>query len=208
MCCQYALPAVVYKYALKENISTILTSSNSYEDTLHIDGGSNNCFRKFILSSLLRYLFKLNIMKLITFIFYMSIARYYLMRLRLECYIPPIKNIFRGVPERPSKLEVLNITDYVKWDIDKMVKTMEKEIGWKTPEKPQLPMRFDCKIEDSLGNYTYKKVTGITTHGILCNNLIYDGIKTKSELEETYKYYDNELVQRMKEMFRDLKIID
>ena len=124
MCCQFALPAVVYKYALQENISTILTSSNSYEDSMHI-GGSNNPFRKFILSSLQRYLFKFNIMKLITFIFYMTIARfYYLMRLRLEFYVPPIKNIFRGVPKRPSKLKVLNITDYVDWDIDEMVKTI------------------------------------------------------------------------------------
>jgi hypothetical protein len=140
---------------------------------------------------------------------YTSIARfYYLIRLRLEFYVPPIKNIFVGVPERPGTLEILNISDYIIWDINTMVKTMQAEIGWKAPEEPQLPMRFDCKIEHSINNYTWKKVTGITTHGIFCNNLIYAGIKSKSELEETNEFYERELNKRMKEIFHDLKIKD
>jgi hypothetical protein len=74
MCCQYALPAVVYNYALRENISTILKSSNSYEDSLHMDRISYNPFRRLISDALIKYFFKLKIIKLIKFIFYTSVV--------------------------------------------------------------------------------------------------------------------------------------
>ena len=73
------------------------------------------------------------------------------------------------------------------------------------PEHTDLPMRFDCKIEDSFINRTYKKAVGITIHGIICSNLINAGIRTKKDLEETVKHYDQIIEKRMEEVKAILK---
>ena len=197
--CHYILSTVLYKYALEENISAILSSYNPYESKLYLKGS-------FKLKFMLRNVFRLSIIKLVKLVFYMSIAQYYFTRLKLEFYVPPISNVFRSRTKRPGKIEWVSITRYVEWDIDNMVKTMEEEIGWKKPKESELPMRFDCKIEDSLINYTYKKATGLTVQGVICNNLIYDRLRTKSELKDTVKRYDDDLIQAMRQMLSDLKI--
>ena len=102
-----------------------------------------------------------------------------------------------GKPKVPS-IEEINITKYVRWDMDNMVKTLQKEVGWTPPKDTKLPMRFDCEIEDSFINHSYKTDTGLTCHGIICNNLIYDGIRTKNQLKKTVEYYDR-LVKHKKE---------
>jgi hypothetical protein len=197
--CHYILPAVIYKYALEENISTILHSSNLYEKRLYLK-------RDFKLRFMLRNLSKLGLLKLLRLVFYAGVAQCYLIGLKLEFYVPPISNVFRHEAKKPSALEWVDMTRYIKWDIDQIVETMGREIGWKRPDKPKLPMRFDCKIEESLINHTYKKAIGLTVHGIICNNLIYDGARTKSELEDTVEHYDHALTQAMQQILSDLEI--
>jgi hypothetical protein len=69
-----------------------------------------------------------------------------------------------------------------------------------------MPMRFDCQIEDSIFNYTFKEATGNTTHTIIANNLIYGKIKRKDELAAVVDYHDGILAQRTKDMKRRLGI--
>ena len=188
--CHYVLPAAVYHCALKEKTFFILTSSNVYEQFLHVHRGVRSKFTA-------RALLKSGIWKLPKILLHMAVAYYYLLRLKLEFYVPPIINIFLPLP-KSHRLKKVNITKYVRWDVDTMAETLQKEVGWKTPEHPKLPMRFDCEIEESLINYTYKQTTGMTVHGIICNNLIYDGVRTKSKLKDTVDYYDG-LVKDKKE---------
>jgi hypothetical protein len=192
--CRYLRPAVIYKFALEENISATLTSRNLYEET-HIASLPTNFKLKSMLQGMLKLL---NIVKLVKFLFYLAIASYYFLRLKLEFYVPPVSNIFRRDP-KPPKIEKINITKYIPWNIDSIVKTLTEEVGWKAPD-PMLPMRFDCKIEDSFINYTYKKAVGMTCHAIICNNLIKDGTRTKNQLKETVESRDNIVSQRMEEM--------
>jgi len=192
--CRYLRPAVIYKYALRENISATLTSRNMYEAT-NLAGLPAG--RK--LKSMLRGMLKLlNIVKLAKFLFYFPIALYYLLRLKLEFYVPPVSNIFRRDP-KPPKIETINITRYVPWDINSIVKTLTEEMGWKAPNL-MLPMRFDCQIDDSFIDYTFRKTFGVTSHAVICNNLICDGTRTKSQLKDTVEFHDKIVNERIQEM--------
>ena len=106
----------------------------------------------------------------------------------------------------PKGLRGINVTDYVPWDINKMIEIMKSEIGWQTPDDPILPMRFDCKIEESLINNTFSKACGCTVHGIICNNLILGKLKTKEELNRSYDLYEKEIRVRKKEVMETLNI--
>jgi len=196
--CHYILSDVIFKTALEVKATTILKSLNLYEDELYV---KTSLKVKFMLKNILQ----LNPVELLKFIFYSIIAQYYLIRLKLEFYLPPISNIFKIKPKMPKGLKEVNITDFVKWDIGKMVEALEKEAGWRIPKGLKLPMRFDCKIGQSFLNHSFKRATGITTHGIICNNLIYDGTKTKNELKDTNELYDDTSL-KLKEMMKELGI--
>jgi hypothetical protein len=191
--CRYLLPAVLYKYALEENITTMLVSSNGYEQV-----GLFKLPAKAKLKSMIDGAFKpFRPMGLLKFIYYYTIALYYLLKLKLEFYAPPFMNIFRRDPELP-KMEKINITKYVPWNIDAMIKTMG-EAGWKTPD-PMFPMRFDCKIDASFINFTYKKTFGLNCHAMLCHNVIADGTRTKQQLTPTVEFHDSTMEENIKEM--------
>lgn len=195
--CHYILPAVIYKYAIEEGIPAILSSSNIYEENLYLG-------TSFKIKFLIKSLFKVNIFKWPLRLLYIAIARYYLLKLKLEFYLPPISNLWSSYPKCPPIIQV-NITKYLSWEIDKIVNALENECGWKPPNK-KLPMRFDCKIEDSLINRTYKNAAGITVHGIICNNLIYDDLRTRDELQEVVDEYDNSIEMVTKELMDRLKL--
>jgi hypothetical protein len=190
--CQYILPAVIYKVALKENIPAVLASSNPYEAELHLR-------QSFKLRAMVKAITQNGIIKLLRSLFYIILANYYLLKLKIEFYLPPLRNLISRHPKLPP-IQNINITPFIGLDINKMVETLENETGWKSPWPQRIPMRFDCKIEDSLINQTYRNATGITVHGIICNNLIYDKIKTKDELNQVVSYYDEIIPSRLKEI--------
>ena len=176
--CHYILAAVLYRTALQENISTVLTSTNYYEAKVDVP----TRFRFEVIGKSLR---KRGVLNLIKTLFHLIVAFSNLTLLKLKYYLPPITNLFRRAPNKPTNLDTVIITPYLGLDIPTMVATLESETGWRSPQPPQLPMRFDCMIEDSLINRTYQKATGITVHGIICNHMIYAGLGTKDELSAT-----------------------
>jgi len=132
------------------------------------------------------------------------LAQYYLLKLKLEFYVSPIKNIFARCPKPPTCLTLVNVADYVAWDVDYIINTLEIETSWRAPCAPKLPMRFDCMLEDGLLNHTYKCATGLTVHGFISNNLIRAGIRTKDDLVSTIKHYDELIKQRVKDTLTHL----
>lgn len=197
--CHYILPTVVYQNALKEKISTIFVSTNLYEWRLYLKTG-------FKIRFILKQLTNVKFSTIIKSIFHIMIAQYYLVRFKIEFYLPPFTNIFRREPKCPKGIQKINLTEYVEWDVDKMVATMRNEIGWEIPDAPKLPMRFDCKIEEGLINQTYLKACGFTVHGIICNNLIYGKWRTKDELKETFDLYNCEIEKCKTDIFNGLGI--
>jgi len=191
--------AVVYRAALEHSVSTILCSTNLYEASdMYLNG-------PFKLRFVARRLFRLSPTRFVRSIFCIGMALLYLLRLKLEFSVPPVTNLVRYRPKMPKGIRGVNVTRYASWDVDKMVQELERDVGWKRPREPKLPMRFDCRIEASLVNHTFKKSGGLTTHGMMCNNLIYDGTRTKADLRETVEEYDRLLPAAMREILRDLE---
>ena len=134
-------------------------------------------------------------------------TRDYLLKLKLEFYIHPLTNLFTHMPKIPKDIKQINMTEYIEWDIDKMIREMKKDLDWKTPEDPKLPLRFDCKIEDSLINHTFKCASGCTVHGIICNNFIYDKINKKEDLEETFESYNKDIEEQTSDVMEKIDSI-
>ena len=197
--CRYLLKAVLHKIAIEENISTVLVSNNPYEQ-VHLFGLPTRAKLKTMFDGLFK---PFSLTRFLKLFYYFPAAFYYYTMLKLEFYIPPFTNIFRRDP-KSLNMEEINITKYIPWNLDQMLKNLE-EIGWKAPD-PMLPMRFDCKIDNSFIGYTYKKMSGYNTHVVICHNLICDGTRTKSQLKPSLESLDNCLEQNMEQMMKSLGV--
>jgi len=187
--CHYVVPAAVYRTALDEGIPAILTSGNPYEDELRVP-------MSFKLKVMLNSVLKVPPWRLPGIAFHLAAARYYLLRLKLDYYVPPFSNLFRRMPLAP--IRDISISRFMVCDVDRVARTLES-LGWKSPVGNELPMRFDCRIDDSFMNYTFKKATGLSTHAIIANNLIYDEIRSKENLQATVEQYQNQTAPRTRE---------
>lgn len=182
--CHYALPAAVIREGKKEGIIYYIGHSNKYELSLHVP-------RKHKVNFIIKNIRKAGLLHTPKMIFYFLLSQYYLFRLKLELYVPPLKNLFKNAPKKTFKLE--NLTRYVPWNIKKMTADLIKNTAWKPASHPNLGMRFDCMIEDSFINTSYKRATGSTVHAIIANNLIHDGAKSKQELVPIVNFYDENI---------------
>jgi len=189
--CHYILPATIVKVGLAEGIKFYMSHSNKYELSLKVP-------RQTKLKAMVRGIMHAGIFRIPATIFYFMLAQYYLLRLKLEFYTPPLKNIFRGAPQKPFK--TINLTKYVPWDIKQIVADLTRDTGWRLLQHPSLGMRFDCMIEDSYMNKAYKQATGATVHTIIANNLIYDGIQNKLALTPVVMHYDTIINDRIEEV--------
>ena len=178
--CGTAIEAVLLRTALRERVPVILGSLNFFEDKLHLK-------RDRKLEGLKRALRRTSPAQWPGMSWHLALAAWHLLRLRLEFHVPPIANQFRRSPRVPA-IGRVTMSRYVPWDVPVMVKALE-ETGWRAPH-PALPMRFDCLIEDSLVNATWRKASGLTVQGVIACNLVHAGVRTRAELETTVAGYD------------------
>jgi len=189
--CHYILPAVVKKIAREEDIQFMMSSANEYEAQLHVS-------TKVKLKAMLRSFLANRIIDMPGVFWNILKAQYYFFRLKIEQYVPPIGNLVRKAPQ--ANIINISLTSFIPWNIKKIRGVLSTELGWQTPQTPNLGMRFDCMIEDSYINHTYKSVTGSTIHAIIANNLIYDNLSTKSELAPIVEHYDRIITDRQQQV--------
>ena len=182
--CHYILPAVIVKVGKEKGIKYYISHRNQYELSLKVP-------RKVKRDALLDSIFSNGIKQLPKTLFFLILATYCLFRLKIEYYVPPIKNLLKSAPKKTFK--EINLSKYVPWKTERMVEDLVRNTGWKLPDHPNLGMRFDCMIEDSLMDLSYKKATGLSIHGIIANNLIYDGVKNKNDLIPAINYYNDNI---------------
>jgi len=196
--CHYILPCVAYREAVRENISSVLVSSNLYEEHLKVP------FRH-KLKKMLRATLRIRPWEYPGVVWHVLRAQYFLLKLKQEFYLPPATNLVPMTvhPKNPG-LDLINITDYVEWDVPAMVKDLTEKAGWRPPEAPKLPMRFDCMIENSFINSTFEEVAGITVHGIICNNLLHDGVYSREEMARALAEYSREIEPVTREVEKKL----
>jgi hypothetical protein len=189
--CGYAISGTMQKIAREHGITTTLVSHNTYEARLYLP-------RSFKIQMIKQGLSRSGILRLPRVFFHLLIAEYHLTRLKLELYVPPIRNLLKLSRYGPLTRHV-TVSRYVHWDIDKMVQDLQEVSDWKPPN-PMLPMRFDCMLEDAFINHTYQSTTGMTIHGIICNNLIYDGLRTRDQLKDVVARYEAMIGRRMRDV--------
>lgn len=195
--CHYMLPATIVKVGIAEEVKYLMSHTNKYELSLRVP-------RETKLRTVLKSFTKDGLVHLPKTLFYLVLAYYYLLRIKFEFYLPPFKNIFRNAPKKPFK--VVNLSKYVPWNTQDMINNLTRDTGWRLPDHPNIGMRFDCLIEESFINKTYKQATGSTVHEIIANNLIYDGVKTKKELSPAVEYYDRTIDRHIEEAKKRLSI--
>lgn len=183
------MPAAVAKVAIDERIHFVLVSANEYESALHVPKMAK-------IKAMVKAVFGEGLLALPKMLYHLIRAQYFLLRLKLEFYVPPVTNLFSRGPR--TSLETINVTDFVPWETEKIKPILMDEVAWHLPEHPNLGMRFDCMIEEGFINHTFKQATGATIHGIIANNLIYDGLAEKSELVPVVEHYDDIIEDRTK----------
>jgi hypothetical protein len=187
--CHYVQPAAVAKIAAEEGIPMIISAYNYFEADLRVP-------RLFKLKFVLRSLAKVAPWRWPGILYHLVASKYQLFRLKLEYYIPPFGNLFRAEPR--IQIRRVMVSEFIDWNVNKILDTLEA-LGWKSPVGRALPMRFDCMIDDSFMNYTFQKATGLHTHAIIANNLIYNGVRTKAELQETSAEYARKAATRVRQ---------
>lgn len=187
--CHYILPAAVARIAMDERIPFIMVSTNEHELALHVPKMAK-------IKAMVKAVFGGGLLGFPKMFYHLIRAQYFLLRLKLEFYMPPVSNLFSRGPR--TSLETVNVTEFVPWETEKIKPILMDEVAWRLPEHPNLGMRFDCMIEEGFINHTFKHATGATIHGIIANNLIYDGLAEKSELIPVVEHYDDIIEDRTK----------
>jgi hypothetical protein len=195
--CRHAGGSVVLRAALDNRIPVILEAVNKLEKHNFLSGSVK-------LKLIFRRLTRISPLKWPRIPFFLAIGYYHLLRFRMELYVPPVRNLFRSFPQS-KKVQKVYLSTYLKWDIFAIAKILREETGWTCPH-PELPMRFDCQIEDSIFDHTFKAATGTTTHTIIANNLIYGGCAGKDELAAVVAFQDGALDHKTADMKRRLGI--
>lgn len=195
--CRHAGGSVVLKAALDNGITVILEAVNKLEKNNFLSG-------RVKLKLILRRLTRISPLMWPRIPFFLAIGYYHLLRFRTELYVPPARNLLRSFPQS-KKVQKVYLSTYLNWDIFAIAKVLREETGWTCPH-PELPMRFDCQIEDSIFDHTFKVATGATTHTIIANNLIYGGFKKKEDLAAVVKCQEDDLDAKTRDMKRRLGI--
>jgi hypothetical protein len=192
--CGHAIQSVIYRAARRERVTVVLGSHNIFEDRLHLK-------RSVKVGLLQRALRRTRAGQWPGMLWHLGLAAWHLLRLRLEFYVPPLSNLFARTPKVPAMRHV-TVSRHVPWDVPAVVRALE-EVGWRPPDLA-LPMRFDCLIEDSLINSTWRQAAGLTVQGVIACNLVHAGVRRRADLEASVAHYDAAIAGTMPEVRKRL----
>ena len=189
------------KTALKKRIPVIITGT-SQEERLpeYLKAGRPIPFTKKITGRSAPYFFRVQI-------------RQFLQRLEFStslkevfkpCFAP--KNDTPGL-EAAADIRIVPLYDYIRWDRRKIVRTIEKELGWRKPEGMTSSWRFDCRLKDLI-NYLWYKRCGYPKVFFGYVQMIRSGTMTKKEALEQLSGTDwGEFTREMEDcLISDLNI--
>jgi hypothetical protein len=170
--CHYGIDAVLYQIAISKDIPFILSGVTNNETWWN----PGNRF-----GILAKRLKKLSIADKLMFGLYQCKAYGNLVDQRRQFPIPGNSSldVYRRAHTPANAPETIPIFQYIEWDQDLIIKTLEEETGWQKPPK-SLTWRYDCILEPLL-DYTYKKEVGISSAGLYLCSLVRSGELTRDE---------------------------
>ena len=172
--CEAILRSISINLAKKKNISLILWGATSIENT------EDEYISKTTVSGK-KIIINLRTVKKFFRIFPHAINYYFLRVLqRIQMGIPKkyIFNIFNKVPFPKNKIKVIYFFDYIKYDLVKIIQTLEKEVKWKGPTNQE--DRFDCLLHPFV-NHVFLQSLGISSDGYIYSNIIRNRNLRRSE---------------------------
>ena len=86
---------------------------------------------------------------------------------------------------------VIQLADYIDWDINKIIKILQKDLDWYVPDGITRATHFDCDAAEVKEFLKYKK-WGVTQQQITSAHLIRDG---RLSTEEARKLLDCEKIE-------------
>ncbi|WP_159413157.1 hypothetical protein [Ruminiclostridium josui] len=102
---------------------------------------------------------------------------------------------------------VLQLAEYIDWDIDKVVSTLKKELDWIVPENSIRSTHFDCDAAEIKEYLKYKKHK-ITQRTIISSHLIRDDRLSREDALEILNNENHEKPEFWDEFVRRLQIED
>ncbi len=180
--CQSILKLLAGDQNLRGRIPFVLAGTNPYEKEMEMR------YRKRKYLIFLRYLLRIAPHRYPAAVANATRAFLCLNRLKAEYRVfsksmAPIL----GASDSSGENEIIavDMSRYFAWDPFEIADLLRKEVGWETPESPEIPLRFDCRLEP-FACYRAKDAFGITDFGRIYSNLIRGGLKRREEVEEDY----------------------
>ncbi|MFC1738289.1 hypothetical protein ACFL1G_04465 [Planctomycetota bacterium] len=187
--CHYIIASVAYWHAKRLNIRYMLTGTN------HIEKNLAQASHGFMLKSLIKGCFRCNLIKMLKIIYYEVIAQYYFVKLKYQYdgfSLRFFRNLFRLHPVAPHFVEKIDISEYVGWNWPKIENILREELHWDTPRRTRVPyFRFDCHFS-ALIDKSFKRVTGLSEHALLCNWFAQSGFVSKEEIRSDFNYMNDD----------------
>lgn len=187
--CHYIIASVAYREARKEKLKYMLTSTNQVEKNLAMASHG------FMLKSLIKRFFNCNPWKMLKVIYYEILAFWYFTKLKFSfdgLSLRFLRNLFKLHPVTPAFIEKLDVSHYTAWNWPKIENTLREELHWDTPRRTKVPyFRFDCHYSAMIDK-SFKKVTGVSEHGLLINWFAQAGFASKEELEADFNYMNSD----------------
>ncbi len=95
--------------------------------------------------------------------------------------------------KRPNRGGMLFVSayDFIEWNEDQIVSTIQSELGWENPPHSKTTWRSDCTMH-IVKQYMYKELLGFTKNDLMLSKLIREGEITRDEALERLEH-ENDL---------------
>lgn len=214
--CFYGLASVVYATAVKERVPSILWAIAPYEIQLFFPRYPWDQIRYFDVDFNLQDHFDLEFPhfitrplkrnatpgKLLNAAWHLNMALWYVLRQRVEMYVPPFSNFFKLKPALKSQtIREFLIYQYFEWNDRVIEETLERELGWEKPTDREIAFRYDCVLAP-FNDIRWRNAYDMSLKGLYCSCLMRADLMTREDGEKVVRESQDDEIYRRR--FKDI----
>ncbi|MFH1414000.1 MAG: hypothetical protein ABIG56_04060 [Candidatus Omnitrophota bacterium] len=110
--------------------------------------------------------------------------------------------------DSPHDLKDIHLYDYIRWDRNTILNTIQREMGWSVPEGSATSWRVDCALVP-LVNYLTGKAYGVSKLEIGFSNMVRSGKMDRNDaLRRVEQIEKNTDINLLKQFLREMNISD
>lgn len=192
--CRYGIIGNAFNIAKEYNIPMIAIGWSPIEDTpfkeAYLKDGSSSV-KSGLIWNLIRNPFYLKPGNIIA-----AIKDYYHNYQHVRDWNIILKMLHPGV-------KLVQFYDYISYNPDEIQRIVEKEVGWKTPDKKD-SWQWDCKIK-LLQNYFYGKDVNFTATDGFLSAMVREGFITRAQALDRLEYSDQKTDGKLDQLHNFLK---